>query len=389
MGNMEQSYAEYVNEMCEELTVLNDNNGYRTVLVKEKNSGKILVKKEVPLAQGGVYQQIKSIGHPNLVKVHEVCFSKEGCIILEDYISGKSLQDELEEKGQLPLECALGYFVQILEALQTIHSYHIIHRDVKPENILISTDGVVKLLDFGIARFQKENQSKDTTILGTAGYASPEQFGFQQTDVRADIYAVGILLNKMLTGKMPGEETDALTVVDENIRKMIQKCTEIDPKNRYESVQQLKEVVERLVGNNRKSRSEILFAGINEKKTIKQEEDYSVIPGFRTGVQWKKLVAVCGYAFLILSIIVALSEVKAGGMFVVFLETIALALYIVIPFVILTNFARWDRKLPGFKKLPLEIRIMLRIIVSFFIFYGGILLENYVRYVLLGFPKPN
>ncbi len=133
MGNMEQNYAEYINEMCEELTVLNDNNGYRTVLVKEKNSGKILVKKEVPLAQGGVYQQIKSIGHPNLVKVHEVCFTKEGCIILVDYISGKSLQDELEEKGQLSLECALGYFVQILEALQTIHNYHIIHRDVKPE----------------------------------------------------------------------------------------------------------------------------------------------------------------------------------------------------------------------------------------------------------------
>ena len=286
-------------------------------------------------------------------------------------------------------EWKIAYFVQILEALQTIHSYHIIHRDVKPENILISTDGVVKLLDFGIARFQKENQSKDTTILGTAGYASPEQFGFQQTDVRADIYAAGILLNKMLTGKMPGEETDALTVVDENIRKMIQKCTEIDPKNRYESVQQLKEVVERLAGNKGRARNGIPFARAIEKSTIKQEEDYSVIPGFRTGKQWKKIVAVCGYAFMILSIIVALSEVKAVGMFAIFLEAIALALYIVTPFAILTNFARWDRKLPGFKKLPLEIRIMLRIIVSFFTFYGGILLENYVRYGLLGLPKPN
>ena len=389
MGNMEQSYAEYVNEMCEELTVLNDNNGYRTVLVKEKNSGKILIKKEVPLAQGGVYQQIKSIGHPNLVKVHEVCFTKEGCIILEDYISGKSLQDELEEKGQLPLECALGYFMQILEALQTIHSYHIIHRDVKPENILISTDGVVKLLDFGIARFQKENQSKDTTILGTAGYASPEQFGFQQTDVRADIYAAGILLNKMLTGKMPGEETDTLTVADENIRKMIQKCTEIDPRNRYESVQQLKEAVERLAGNKGRARTGIPFAKAIENSTIKQEEDYSVIPGFRTGKQWKKIVAVCGYAFMILSIIVAYSEIENGGIFSMILETIALMLYIVLPYVILSNLGRWDRKLPGFKILPLEIRIMLRMVVSFCMLYGGLLLENYVRYVLLGLPRPN
>ena len=370
MSDMGRNYAEYLKAMCEELTVLNGNQNYKTVLVKEKNSGKIMVKKEVPLAQGGIYQQIKSMEHPNLVRVYEVCFTKEGCLVLEDYVSGRTLQEELEEKGNLTLECALQYFVQILEALQTIHSYHIIHRDIKPENILISTDGIVKLLDFGIARFRKENQSKDTTVLGTAGYASPEQFGFLQTDVRADIYAAGILLNKMLTGKMPGEETEQLIGLDEGFKRIIRKCTEIDPKNRYESVQQLKEAICRLNGN-------------------KVRETFSCIPGFRSGVQWKKIVAVLGYSCMIIYILCCVAESVMGGIVPISLEFLALALYIILPFILLSNLGRWDRKLPGFKKLPLEIRIMFRIVISFCLFYGGMLLENYVRYVLLGIPGPN
>lgn len=386
MSDRECSYAEYINEMCEELTVLNENKDFRTVLVKEKNSGRILVKKEIPLAQGGIYQQIKSIGQPNLVRVHEVCYTQDSCFVLEDYVSGRSLQQELEEKGRLSLECALQYFMQLLEALQTIHGYHIIHRDIKPENILISTDGVIKLLDFGIARFQKENQSKDTTILGTAGYASPEQFGFLQTDVRADIYAAGILLNKMLTGKMPGEETEELIVLDENINYIIEKCTEIDPKNRYESVAQLKEAVCFITKNKFKQKSTVMKIG-NIQET-KKREDFSVIPGFRTGVEWKKIVAVFGYAFMVLSIIVAFSTVKTGGILAISMEAIALILYIVLPFLILSNFARWDRKIPLFKTLPLEIRIMLRIIISFFIFYGGLLLEEYIKYDFIGLARP-
>lgn len=379
MGSRKQDYAQYMNEMCEELTVLNKDEIYRTVLVKEKNSGKILVKKEVPFAQGGVYQQIKSIRHPNLVRVHEVCYTKEVCLIFEEYISGKSLQEELEEKGRLSLEQGLQYFLQVLDALQIIHNYHIIHRDIKPENILISTDGVVKLLDFGIARFQKENQSKDTAILGTVGYASPEQFGFLQTDVRADIYASGILLNKMLTGKMPGEESENLIGLDEGIRNIICKCTEIDPKNRYESVQQLKEAIYSLSSNKRKSKKNPAFS--------QQGKDISMIPGFRTGVQWKKVLAAIGYCCMTIYILGSVLEAIKGGIFPVLLEILALFFYIVIPFILLSNLGRWDRKLPKFRKLPLEIRIMLRVMASFFIFYAGILMENYVRYVLLGIPR--
>ncbi len=186
---------------------------------------------------------------------------------------------------------------------------------------------------------------------------------------------------------MPGEETDALTVMDENIRKMIQKCTEIDPKNRYESVQQLKEAVYLIINKRGKTKSEMHFVRGNEKQTLQQGGDYSVIPGFRTGVQWKKIVAVCGYAFMIFAILAAYSEIKNGDILAIVLETVALMLYVVLPFVILSNLGRWDRKMPGFKNLPLEIRIMLRIVVSFCMLYGGVLLENYVRYVLLGLPR--
>lgn len=206
MNYMQENYLEYIKENYVELVVLNHNQEYRTMLVKQKDANKICVKKEVAIDQYQVYQHLKYIQHLNLVNILDVCCGKDVCVILEEFVSGRSLEEELEEKSRLSYEATMNYLFQILEGLAKIHARHIIHRDLKPENILISTDGVVKILDFGIARLQKENKTKDTMILRTVGYASPEQFEFQQTDMRTDIYAVGILLNKMLTGKMLDEQ---------------------------------------------------------------------------------------------------------------------------------------------------------------------------------------
>lgn len=255
METQNQIYQKYIQDVYRELVQLNESEQYKTMLVQRKADGRTFVKKEVPLAQGGIYQQLQSIHHPNLVCVHQVCFGQEKCLVLEDYISGRTLRQELDDRGKLPLAQALHWIFQILDGLEQIHKYHVIHRDIKPENILISVDGLVKLLDFGIARFQKNNQSKDTVVLGTAGYASPEQFGFRQTDVRTDIYAVGILLCNMLTGKMPDEELP----LDEKMRNIIMKCTEMDPKNRFASIHALKSQLRSAVGG-KFSKSRILGA---------------------------------------------------------------------------------------------------------------------------------
>lgn len=229
------------------------------------------------MMQGAVYRQIKQLEHPNLVKIYEVGDTISGCIVLEEYISGRTIQEELEKKGKLCEEKALEYFMQILDVLEIIHNDNMIHRDIKPENILISTDEVIKLLDFGIARFQKENQPQDTVILGTVGYASPEQFGFRQTDVRADIYALGVLLYKMLTGEMPDGEGKSRREIDGWLEKIIKKCMQLDPENRYATVGQLKKALL----DSRKVKEPI-------ERQKKSQSDNSVLPGFRSGVKWKK-----------------------------------------------------------------------------------------------------
>lgn len=142
--------------------------------------------------------ETSELNHPNIPKIYEIFQNEDDGIIIEEFISGETLESKLEN-GFLPEEKVIKYSVQILNALQEIHQRNIIHRDITPSNILISSDDVIKLIDFGISRNWKENQKKDTNILGTVGYASPEQFGFQQTDITTDFYALGVLINVMLT----------------------------------------------------------------------------------------------------------------------------------------------------------------------------------------------
>lgn len=381
MEDTKENYLEYLKEAYIELVVLNSNVEYKTVLVKERNGNKILVKKELPIAQLGIYQQLQSIRQPNLLEISDVYCEKNICVVLADFVSGKNLQEKLEEKGKLSYAEAMNYLAQILEGLAEIHRYHIIHRDLKPENILISTDGVIKLLDFGIARFQKENKSKDTMILGTVGYASPEQFGFQQTDVRTDIYAVGILLNKMLTGKMPHEGL----VEDKRLRKIIEKCTEIDPKNRYMSVEELKKA---LWGRWwKKSANDSGKVWINDIK-IKGVEERYWIPGFRTGVKWKKRVACSVYAVFLCLNGVYISETIKGGVLAVILEIMAMLLYMWLPVSIGSNLFHWDKQMPIIRSLPRELRVAIRVVLCILLFYFGILVENYVKFTIMEIPHP-
>lgn len=381
MEDIKEKYLDFLEEEYEYLTILNDNNGYKTILVKQKSNNKIFIKKEFSVAQLGIYQQLKALCHPNLVEISDVCYGKKACVVIEDYVSGRTLQEELEKKGKLSYTEAISYLKQILEGLTEIHRYHIIHRDLKPENILISTDGIVKLLDFGIARFQKEKQTKDTTILGTVGYASPEQFGFQQTDMRTDIYAVGIVLNKMLTGKMPNEEL----VEDKWLRRIIIKCTEIDPKNRYDSVEELKKELQSKI----RSISETAEGKKNDFMQLEKVEEIQWIPGFRTGVTWKKILACMCYVFFAFSNFIFVLDVKSGGIVAVILEIVAMIMYIWLPIAVVGNLFRWDRKVPVLCRLPRELRIALRIMFSIVLIYIGLYLDNYVRYTLVGLSKPN
>ena len=180
---------------------------------------------------------------------------------------------------------------QIACGLEFIHSFDIIHRDINPANILISSDQIVKITDLGIARSKKENQRTDTSILGTVGYAAPEQFGFAQTDVRTDIYSLGVLLNVMLTGKLP-----TVRIHNGKLRAVIEKAIQISPEERFQTIDAFR----------------VEMAGMAEEKQSfrkeKTEPDHGKIPGFRTGKIWKKAVAVFFYIWMVLFTFILISD---------------------------------------------------------------------------------
>ena len=180
------------------------------------------------------YKILNGIIFPTLPQIYEVTKTEESIIVLEEFIKGVTVADILlnglfNERGVKKI------IRDLCDALTVIHSYGIIHRDIKPENVMITDEGSVKLIDFDAARLFKNGQSKDTKIIGTTGYAAPEQFGFAQSDERTDIFAVGVLMNVMLTGEHPSQK-----IYKGKLSKIIEKCIQIDPKKRYRNAEELK-----------------------------------------------------------------------------------------------------------------------------------------------------
>ena len=183
---------------------------------------------------GEVYRKLLGISCPNLPKVLETAEKDGKVAVLEEYVNGDTL-DLLLEGGTLRPGDARSIALQLCRGLYVLHSLGAVHRDVKPENVIIRGDEAV-LIDFDASRIVKEDQRADTVVLGTTGYAAPEQYGISQTDGRADIYSLGVLLNIMLTGKHPSME-----LAPGKLGRIVQRCTQINPKKRYKNVLYLME----------------------------------------------------------------------------------------------------------------------------------------------------
>ena len=163
-------------------------------------------------------------------------------LVEEEYVDGISLA-ELMEVYHPDERQACAITAHLCRALSTLHEKGIIHRDVKPENVLITSTGRVVLLDLDATSYLNPEKSRDTMLLGTVGYAAPEQFGFGRSDVRADIFSLGVLMNTMLTGKHPAQELAAGA-----LRPMIERCIAVNVDQRYPSAQNLLEELLPLVG---------------------------------------------------------------------------------------------------------------------------------------------
>ena len=156
---------------------------------------------------------IAVLSHPNIVKVFDVSFGDRLQYIVMEYVEGITLKEYIEKCGSIEWNEALFFIIQILRALQHAHDKGIVHRDVKPQNIMLLENGTIKVTDFGIARFShSETRTVTEKAIGSVHYISPEQAKGELTDEKADIYSVGIVLYEMLTGKLPFDGDSAVAV---------------------------------------------------------------------------------------------------------------------------------------------------------------------------------
>ncbi|MDY0408701.1 protein kinase [Virgibacillus soli] len=192
---------------------------------------------------------LKKLDHHALPRIYDIIESSGDIYIVMDYIEGESLKQKLMREGVLPAEDVIEWAKQLTDVLNYLHTRKpnpIIYRDMKPDNIMITPEGQVKLIDFGIAREYKQEKTTDTTNLGTKAYAAPEQISGKQTDARTDIYSLGITLYQLITGKTlndPPFEVKPIRYWDstlpEGLEIIIEYCTQLEPENRYQSSAEL------------------------------------------------------------------------------------------------------------------------------------------------------
>ncbi|MBQ9901444.1 MAG: Stk1 family PASTA domain-containing Ser/Thr kinase [Clostridia bacterium] len=206
---------------------------------------------------------IALLNHPNIVKIFDVCNSPSLQYIVMEYIDGISLKDYIEQQRVVKVKEAVHFTTQILRALMHAHSKGIVHRDIKPQNIMLLSNGRIKVTDFGIARLITSQTSTITDkAIGSVHYIAPEQARGAATDARADLYSVGVMLYEMLTGKLPFDASSAVSVavmqlqadpkmprqINPNIPVGLEEITiqamQKDPNARYQSASEMLQDIE-------------------------------------------------------------------------------------------------------------------------------------------------
>ena len=198
-------------------------------------------------------QAAAGLAHPNIVNVYDVGDENGIYYIVMELVEGITLKNYIERKGRLTIKEATSIAIQVSAGLEVAHNNHIVHRDIKPQNIIISTEGKVKVTDFGIAK-ATTSQTTTSSAMGSVHYASPEQARGGYVDHRSDIYSLGIVMYEMVTGRVPFDGETAVTVavkhlqeqmvppskycpeIPYSLEQIIKKCTEKSPDRRYQDI---------------------------------------------------------------------------------------------------------------------------------------------------------
>ncbi len=213
------------------VSVLSNKNETKVLRIRNKAQQKDMVLRSFP-KRIPAYEELYRVKCETLPLIYDVIDLDDGQIVLEEFIEGVTVS-QVMESGKYRYFGARKVLKSVCHALTVLHKQNFVHRDVKPENVVIDRNGRVVLIDFDASR-KISAASKDTVIMGTVGYASPEQLGVSQSDARTDIYAVGVLLNVMLTGKHPSER-----LARGKAGHIVRKCTSVSPDERYQTAERL------------------------------------------------------------------------------------------------------------------------------------------------------
>lgn len=218
--------------------------GELTELVTIEGAGPF-VRKKLPaeMARRGVWSALGQCSCTRLPRVEATYELPDQFVVVYDYVPGKTAESLVKESGVLPEAEATRIASEVCEAAGALHELGVIHRDISPRNIVVSSDGA-HLIDLGIARLRVEGAVRDTNAPGTYGFAAPEQYGFEQTDARSDVYSIGCVLGYLLTGLVPNADGYQEALADEahvsaQVRTIVQKACSFEPSSRYQSAADL------------------------------------------------------------------------------------------------------------------------------------------------------
>ncbi len=318
------------------------NKEHKIYLVQHQETGKIYIKKILDVYHPDIYYMLREhpvMGTPRIIECYEI----EGKLhLIEEYISGTTLQEKIDA-GDVFSRDILNYMIDLCQILLKLHNLRpaVIHRDIKPSNIMITSYNKAVLLDFNAAKEYSVNQREDTMLLGTKGYAAPEQYGFGASSPQTDIYALGVVLKELLFAC----HNDA-----RNLHRIADRCTQLDPRNRYQSVYELMQ--DFLNTMNFPDSANPCNSSI--KGDPKKNYSEKNLPGFRSHTLWKEFLASFGYfTICYLSLTVELKDTYGGALW---LERICVLIIMLLCVFVCCNYRNVQNLIPLCKSRHRSVR---------------------------------
>lgn len=334
------------------------NEPHNIYLVQHQDTQKIYVKKILDIYNSQIYQYLyrnKITGLPQIIDLYE---DDNQLTVIEEFVSGSSLQEKIDT-NDLSETSIIHYMHELCEILESLHSVNppIVHRDIKPSNIMITNYEHVMLLDFNAAKYCTGIYESDTVLLGTKGYAAPEQYGFGSSTPQTDIYAIGILLKEL---------TESLPKPTDKFARIINTCTQMNPSDRFQSVSDLKQLFQ--------NKDNPIQSDVTEPFSLKS----LIPPGFRTLTPWK--IAVSSIIYLSIFSLCLTLEFKVTNVFSLWFERISCLLIMLSIVFCSFNYCNVQRIFPLCRHQNRLIHyigvLLLDIIVAIYFFFVMVLIES-------------